>query len=462
MKGSGGVWKATVLGTACLIGFPTVAAAQAAKAGVVTTLQGTATVARSTAPEPTPLKFKDDVFIQDHIVTSESSIVRILLGGKAVVTVRERSALTIHETPTTSTIEISAGKIALAVAKDRMKPGESVQIKTPNAMAGVRGTVVIADVAPPDSASGSLTTRFTLLTGIVDVTRLDAGQPAGPVTLLRPMQTIAVVGGQVPSAARGISRAEAQSIADDYKVSLPAPPPPANTQVTEQQVEIAVRQAALTGHQPGAGDGTTGGNALTSNGDDIGNNPTRTVPSGSGSSNGSGAGTTVGGSVNVGGGTVGASGGVSAGGGTISAGGSVTVGGGSGVGAGGSVTVGSGGIGAGGSVTVGGGPGVGAGGSVTVGGGGIGAGGGVTVGGGGIGAGVGIGAGGGGVTVGGGVGVGGIGTGVGIGVGGGGIGVTIGGGGTGTGTGGGGGGGTGTGGGGGLIGGLLPKILPKK
>jgi hypothetical protein len=478
MKGSGGVWKATVLGTACLIGFPTVAAAQAAKAGVVTTLQGTATVARSTAPEPTPLKFKDDVFIQDHIVTSESSIVRILLGGKAVVTVRERSALTIHETPTTSTIEISAGKIALAVAKDRMKPGESVQIKTPNAMAGVRGTVVIADVAPPASASGSLTTRFTLLTGIVDVTRLDAGQPAGPVTLLRPMQTIAVVGDQVPGAVRGISRAEAQSIADDYKVSLPAPPPPANTQVTEQQIEIAVRQAALTGHQPGAGDGTTGDNAHTSNGDEnasggIGNTPTRTVPSGSGGSNGSGAGTTVGGSVNVGGGTVGASGGVSAGGGTVGAGGSITVGGGSGVGAGGSVTVGGGGIGAGGGVTVGGGGGIGAGGGVTVGGGGIGAGGGVTVGGGGgIGAGVGIGAGGGGVTVGGGVGVGGIGTGVGVGIGGGGIGVTIGGGGTGTGTGGGGGvtigggggtgGGTGTGGGGGLIGGLLPKILPKK
>ncbi len=196
MKGLIDVWKATAFGAACVLTFPSFAVAQAAKAGVVTTLQGTATVARATAPQPAPLKFKDDVFIQDHIVTGESAIVRILLGGKAVVTVRERSALTIHETPTTSTIELGSGKIALAVAKDRMKPGESVQIKTPNAMAGVRGTVVIADVALPASDGTPLTTRFTLLTGIVDVSRVDAGtgQTAGQPVLLHPLQTVAVVG----------------------------------------------------------------------------------------------------------------------------------------------------------------------------------------------------------------------------------------------------------------------------
>ena len=130
MKGLIDVWKATAFGAACILTFPSFVMAQAAKAGVVTTLQGTATVVRTTAPQPALLKFKDDVVIQDHIVTGESSIVRILLGGKAVVTVRERSALTIHETPTTSTIELGSGKIALAVAKDRMKPGESVQIKS--------------------------------------------------------------------------------------------------------------------------------------------------------------------------------------------------------------------------------------------------------------------------------------------------------------------------------------------
>jgi uncharacterized membrane protein YgcG len=414
-------WKLATLGAACLISFPTVAMAQAAKAGVVTTLQGTATVARATAPQPTPLKFKDDVFIQDHIVTGESSIVRILLGGKAVVTVRERSALTIHETPTTSTIEISAGKIALAVAKERMKPGESVQIKTPNAMAGVRGTVVIADVTPGADAT-SVSTQFTLLTGIVDVTRLDAGQPAGQVVMLHPLQTVGVVGAQPPGAVRAISRAEAQAIAKEYKVSLPTPPAPANEQVLERQAELAAQHtAALAATRLETS--VTGNVEPRSNGDE-------------GSSGNTGGGTGSG-STTVGGGV--SSGGVSAGGGA---------------------TVGSGGVSAGVGTTVGGS--ISAGGSVTVGGGGVTAGVGTTVGS--IGAGGNVTVGGGGVTVGGNVNVGSIGTGVGVTIGGGGTGtggggVTIGGGGTGT-------GGTGTGGGstggGGLIGGILPKILPKK
>ena len=56
--------------------------------GVVTTLAGTVTVARAALPAPQPLRFKDDVFLRDHIATAEKSVVRVLLGGKALVTVR--------------------------------------------------------------------------------------------------------------------------------------------------------------------------------------------------------------------------------------------------------------------------------------------------------------------------------------------------------------------------------------
>jgi hypothetical protein len=362
------VWKATAIGIACIAGIPASAAAQA-KAGVVTTLQGTATVARSTAAQPTPLRFRDDVFVHDHIVTGESAIVRILLGGRAVVTVRERSALTIHETPTTSTIEIGSGKIALAVARDRMKPGESVQIKTPNAMAGVRGTVVIADVAAP--AGGAVTTRFTLLTGIVDVARLDAatGQATGQLVTLRPLQTIAVTGGLPPGAVRALGSHEAQSIADDYKVVLPPPPPSANAQVTEQQIELAVQHsAALTEAEPDAEDGTRAIGDRTASGGDTAAGAAGSDPPRAGS---------LGAAIGAGNGSVGAGGSVTVGGGTLSAGGSLAVGG--GISAGGSVAVGGGTLGAGASVAAGGGGitvgagvgvgGIGAGGSVTVGGG---------------------------------------------------------------------------------------------
>jgi hypothetical protein len=494
-------WKAAALAAVCMLSSPTLASAQATKAGVVTTLQGTATVARAAGTQPAPLRFKDDVFEQDHIVTGESSIVRILLGGKAVVTVRERSALTIHETPTTSTIEIGSGKIALAVAKDRMKPGESVQIKTPNAMAGVRGTVVIADVTAPHQPGGAVTTRFTLLTGLVDVARLDGtGQPSGQVVMLHPLQSITVTGLMPPGAVRTLTRAEAQAVAGDYKVTLPAPPPPANVQVTEQQIEIAVQHSvALTGGQSGKGVPTTERARNNDHGesDETGSASPSTVTVGTGGTSGGGfganagatlgntasvnAGVSAGGgtvsagtNVAVGGGAVGAGLGVSVGGGGINAGTNVAVGGGA-IGAGGSVTVGGGGVGAGVGVGVGG---IGAGGSVTVGGGGVGAG--VGVGAGGIGAGGGVGVGGGGLGVGGTVAAGGLGAGVGVGVGVGGVtggvtvpgvgGVTVGGGGVGVTVpggggvtvGGGGSSGTGGSGGGGLLGGLVPKVLPLK
>jgi hypothetical protein len=72
--------------------------------GVVTTLEGHVTVTRVTLA-PQPLKFRDDVFVDDTVTTGDQSIARMLLGGKAVVTVRERSTLTITEVRGKATID---------------------------------------------------------------------------------------------------------------------------------------------------------------------------------------------------------------------------------------------------------------------------------------------------------------------------------------------------------------------
>jgi hypothetical protein len=420
MRARRSLWAASAIVAASALLAPASALAQATKAGVVTTLQGRASVARASLPQPAPLNFKDDVFVHDHITTGDSSIVRILLGGKAVVTVREHSALTIHETPTTSTIEVSSGKIALAVARSRMKPGESVQIKTPNAMAGVRGTVVIAEVTT--LPIGPVSSRFALLSGIVDVSRLDGrgGQPTGAGVTLQPLQSIVVMGATPPGPVQTLSGAEAQALAADYKLSLPVSPPPANTQVTEQQVDHAVQHiSTLVGDQ--SGDDGAAVPRVTGDEEDLpalGLPRPVTVGSGGGTTGGgitsggarvSAGGGSVGAGVGLGGGGVTAGAGLGAGGGTIGVGASVGVGG---LGAGVGATVGGGGIGVGATVGVGG----------------LGAGVGATVGGGGIGATVGVG-----------------GIGATVGVGGGGL--TVGGGGTGTGTG------------GGLIGGLTGGLL---
>jgi hypothetical protein len=150
--------------------------------GVVTTLTGTATLAR--ASQSQPLRFRDSVLEQDKIATAEKSLVRVLLGGKAIVTIRELSELTITEGHTKSIIQLSAGKIGLAVARQRMKPDEEIEVRTPNAVAAVRGTVFVVELIRPakTGASGAapFVTNVHVVKGIVDVSALNAAPGTVP------------------------------------------------------------------------------------------------------------------------------------------------------------------------------------------------------------------------------------------------------------------------------------------
>jgi len=148
-------WMAAVATLSASL-LPPPAAAQTSDAvGVVTTLDGRATVARPAQPGPLTLKFKDDVFGRDRISTQENSLVRVLLGGKAILTVRELSQVTIHEEPGRAVVTLPDGKVVLAVQKQRIRPGESIEIRTPNAVAAVRGSLMSVAHA---AAQGTTTT----------------------------------------------------------------------------------------------------------------------------------------------------------------------------------------------------------------------------------------------------------------------------------------------------------------
>ena len=152
--------------------LPAVAAAQPSQ-GVVTMLLGQATLTRRAPATPQPLHFRDDLFAHDQINTGERSLARVLLGGKAVVTVRELSVFTITEDGRDQTVRLTWGKLALSVAHSRMRPGEAIEIRTPNAIAAVRGTVVIVEVLPPTSPGATPNTIVTVTHGTVGVTSAD-------------------------------------------------------------------------------------------------------------------------------------------------------------------------------------------------------------------------------------------------------------------------------------------------
>jgi len=236
------------------------------RVGIVTNLEGTATVARLALPQPEPLRFKDGVYLHDRITTGERSIVRVLLGGKATVTARERSVLTITEVPGTSTIELGTGRISVAVSKGLMKPGEVVEIRTPNAVTAIRGTVVVAEVFPV--ASGVQST-ITVLRGLVDVTRLD------PVTRLRvgpsvdvgTRQAVTAIGSNSLSRPAPISPDEAQRLTEDFRIVPSIASSAAPTAAVQQATREATLDAqALLSAQPAGTDTLSGDLSISGTG----------------------------------------------------------------------------------------------------------------------------------------------------------------------------------------------------
>jgi hypothetical protein len=216
---------------------PAAALGETSKAGVVTGLEGSATIARTGLPDSSSLKVRDDVFVQDEIATADKSLARILLGGKATVTVRERSVVTITETPGKSVVSIASGKIAVAVAKERMKPGDQVEIRSPNAVAAIRGTVVIAEVDRVTGDGGAqYTTRWTVPRGVVEIVALDARPGVAPVVLTAGHQV--TVTGRQASPVTVVPQQAMDRLSESFKTQVPkAPKAPAPA------AEAAVRQA---------------------------------------------------------------------------------------------------------------------------------------------------------------------------------------------------------------------------
>jgi hypothetical protein len=185
--------------------------------GVITTLSGSASVARAALPAPQPLRFKDDVFLRDRISTAEKSIVRVLLGGKALVTVRELSTLTITEETGRSTVDLTSGKIAMGVLRQRMRPGEVIEIRTPNAIAAIRGTVLVVELTRAPGAVGGAaryTTNVHVLHGLVEVS--DPNNPGAPPTTVGTLESWSRSGSD-PSAVIPLSRGAANQIFADLR-----------------------------------------------------------------------------------------------------------------------------------------------------------------------------------------------------------------------------------------------------
>lgn len=192
--------------------WPARAEEQLQRAGMVTGQYGEVTVTHKTGPDKLPLQVRDPVFLLDRIETREDSGTRVLLGGKAAVTVRELSYLTITEDPGRAVVELQTGTVALRVNKAHMRPGESIEVHTPNAIIGVRGSLVVVEVG---GTANVPQTKFTVLEVTLPIYAAAKSDPARAIRLnLHESVHIQGLKGQTRiSPVRKIPQAEVRKIA---------------------------------------------------------------------------------------------------------------------------------------------------------------------------------------------------------------------------------------------------------
>jgi hypothetical protein len=191
---------------------PAVGPAQTRQVGVISTLVGNARLTRG-GEQARSLAVKDPVYAGDRIATDEPTTLRVLVGRAALATLQGRSVLTIDGDATPRTLlTFTGGHLVYTVLRERMRPGETHQIRTPNAVVAVNGTIVAIDVQEA-AESRAVATEVCVRRGVVT-----AGALAGATIALQSGQCVTVTGD-----ARGPIRPSRPPRRDDSNIGLLAP-----------------------------------------------------------------------------------------------------------------------------------------------------------------------------------------------------------------------------------------------
>lgn len=217
-----------------------VAAQTSSRLGIVTTLVGDATLTRA-GGTPRALAFKDEVFPGDTIRTAPGGLARVLMRGATLVAIGDASTVGLTAAAARSTVRLDAGTVSVVVGGDKPVP---LDIRTPQALASLRGTSVIAQIA------GAATT-FYVLTGLLEVQTVaasgGAGGAGGGLVLVKALETTTVSNGQI-GAVGALTPQAAANIMKDFRLVPAHPDPPAETVKTlgeRGQSEIEKEAKAL-------------------------------------------------------------------------------------------------------------------------------------------------------------------------------------------------------------------------
>src|SRR4029077_14143312 len=108
--------------------------------------------------------------------------------------------------------------------KDRLKPGDSLEIKTPDAVARIRGTTVVAEIVGDSTSTAS---RFTVMSGTAEVIPVATTAQTPAAITLEARQTVVVRKGTPAGPAETATANNAGPLVASI-LARSAPPPPRN------------------------------------------------------------------------------------------------------------------------------------------------------------------------------------------------------------------------------------------
>jgi hypothetical protein len=179
---------------------------------------------------------QDEIVLRDQLRTYPQSKLEILFQDDSTLTLAENSQITVDEqivqpaAPSTSVFSLLRGKVRAAVTNRYQLPGARFELRTPTAVAGVRGTEFISSFDPaPDPAQDN-----SLVVGVIDQTRAESLAFLGLPVFLDPQFYTEILRNQRPTPPRLMDLLLFQSLIAATTITLPPPPGPVTSQQATQ------------------------------------------------------------------------------------------------------------------------------------------------------------------------------------------------------------------------------------
>ena len=211
-------------------------AQDADRIGTILAVEGSAQVQAQGVTTWTQLHFRDAILRGDTVRTAAASKIKVLLRDESIMTLAEQSEMTFTEFLLTEQQQRSVVSLLIGTVKVLTRrilgAGSSVEVRTPNAVAGVRGTLFIVRFSEPPP-----TTEIFVLEGTVTARNLD---PAIPEIESVPSNTqTTVIGKGAPSAPATIDPAALEAI--EQSVQLTEQVPEEITPTDQRETQRSIR-----------------------------------------------------------------------------------------------------------------------------------------------------------------------------------------------------------------------------